>query len=469
MRAKRTGKKKKMSVEPTERVERPPLYPHAPRHQMDFLEKIIESKNFDPLKSHQFEGAIHLGFVVLTLLILKYTYINFDKYGFVLLKDTNYLLCILYEVIYMFIYDLIDFILSLFNFILYKIFVNKYISKRVLLFLHFMFQISFILISFWIRWDTPPIPSLISIMTNFIYVLKMYSYIATNLLLHEKVTKKYEEIIGTAKLTSHTSFANRNVKLQAQIPDTESYPSNINIGNYIYFIYFTPSLVYETKFIRTQNIRVSYVIKELLALAFCACGMVTILSQFILPVIYAASPVDAWTQTIRDIFAVTVPSLFIWLLCIYAYFHCWLNAKSELIYFANREFYKDWWNADSIGAFWRRWNLPVHEWCLRHLYIDSMYYFQASKDVATIIVFVFSAIMHEVFFCYAFKGYQPYFLYVMLAQIPLLYLNRVKSSRRVGNVIMWISLMIGQPLLEILYLRNWFKTRYNNQYSFWCR
>ena len=29
-------------------------------------------------------------------------------------------------------------------------------------------------------------------------------------------------------------------------------------------------------------------------------------------------------------------------------------------------------------------------------------------------------------------------------------------SKRWGNITMWISLLIGQPLLEIMYFRDWF-------------
>lgn len=30
--------------------------------------------------------------------------------------------------------------------------------------------------------------------------------------------------------------------------------------------------------------------------------------------------------------------------------------------FGDRLFYRDWWNANTIEAYWRLWNLPVHYW-----------------------------------------------------------------------------------------------------------
>lgn len=41
---------------------------------------------------------------------------------------------------------------------------------------------------------------------------------------------------------------------------------------------------------------------------------------------------------------------------------------AELTFFADREFYKDWWNASTIGEYWRLWNMPVHKWMIRVVY-----------------------------------------------------------------------------------------------------
>lgn len=33
-----------------------------------------------------------------------------------------------------------------------------------------------------------------------------------------------------------------------------------------------------------------------------------------------------------------------------------------MLRFGDRVFYRDWWNANTIEAYWRLWNLPVHYW-----------------------------------------------------------------------------------------------------------
>ncbi len=40
----------------------------------------------------------------------------------------------------------------------------------------------------------------------------------------------------------------------------------------------------------------------------------------------------------------------------------------ELTGFADRSFYRAWWNASSLDQFWRLWNMPVHNFLMRTVY-----------------------------------------------------------------------------------------------------
>ena len=63
-----------------------------------------------------------------------------------------------------------------------------------------------------------------------------------------------------------------------------------------------------------------------------------------------------------------MPNHIIWLLGGYLVFHSCLNISGELLFFADRDFYHDWWNSPNFSKFWQDWNLPVHRWFLGHLY-----------------------------------------------------------------------------------------------------
>ena len=33
---------------------------------------------------------------------------------------------------------------------------------------------------------------------------------------------------------------------------------------------------------------------------------------------------------------------------------------------------QEWWNATTVGEYWRLWNQPVHKWMLRHVYFPCL-------------------------------------------------------------------------------------------------
>jgi len=69
--------------------------------------------------------------------------------------------------------------------------------------------------------------------------------------------------------------------------------------------------------------------------------------------------------------------------------------------------------------------------------------------------FLVSAVLHEYLFTLGFKSLEVYFALAMLVQVPLILLSRVIPSARWGNVLMWLSLFTGQPMLELLYVRQY--------------
>ena len=65
-------------------------------------------------------------------------------------------------------------------------------------------------------------------------------------------------------------------------------------------------------------------------------------------------------QIAERVLKLGLPNLYCWLAMFYCLFHLWLNILGELTRFGDREFYKDWWNASTVGEYWRTWNMPVH-------------------------------------------------------------------------------------------------------------
>lgn len=235
-----------------------------------------------------------------------------------------------------------------------------------------------------------------------------------------------------------------------------AWPATVRAGHFFYFL-LAPTLVYEVWYPRTPRVRITYVLKRLVQMAVALVLQWLLMSQFVIPTTKSASG-SGLLAVAWSILRIALPQFFIWLAAFYSLFHCWLSALAELLRFADRRFYSDWYNASSLDEFWRKWNEPVHEFCLRHVFIDSMRHAGLSKTIATLGVFIFSAVFHEVIASVAFKTLRPWFFFGMLAQAPLVLLARTLAGKRRGNALMWLSLFLGQPLIISAYLREWFET-----------
>ena len=239
-----------------------------------------------------------------------------------------------------------------------------------------------------------------------------------------------------------------------------SFPSNVTLRDFLYFL-LAPSLVYEPCFPRLKRARRwGYILTRLAEGVLFMFIQYFIVAQFMLPVLRRVDGTPLWYAMMK----LAIPSFLLWLAMFYVTFHCALNVMAELLLFADREFFREWWNATSLDKFWRDWNRPVHEWCLRHIYVESMHYGHVSKRAATFITFLLSAVLHELLFSVAFKTARPWFFLGMMAQVPLILVGRSFRGTRRGNYLVWLSLFSGQPLLEVLYFREWYVTHE----SFFC-
>jgi sterol O-acyltransferase len=146
-----------------------------------------------------------------------------------------------------------------------------------------------------------------------------------------------------------------------------------------------------------------------------------------------------------------------YLIVFYMVFDVGCNGFAELTRFADRQFYTDWWNSNSWDEFARNWNKPVHEFLLRHVYLESINTYKMSKTNATLVTFLFSSIVHEFFMAFTLRLFVPWLFFFQMSQVPLIYIFRhpfFKNSR-FGNHFFWFGLLLGVPLLTILYGREY--------------
>jgi len=123
--------------------------------------------------------------------------------------------------------------------------------------------------------------------------------------------------------------------------------------------------------------------------------------------------------------------------------------------FADRQFYEDWWNATSWDEFSRKWNKPVHSFLLRHVYASAITSYKVSRTTAMFITFLLSAAVHELVMVVVTRKLRLYIFLMQLVQLPLIAISRlpfIKRNQLLGNVVFWIGIYAGLPLLCVAYV-----------------
>jgi diacylglycerol O-acyltransferase-1 len=153
--------------------------------------------------------------------------------------------------------------------------------------------------------------------------------------------------------------------------------------------------------------------------------MYFIIEQYVLPTLRnSLKPFNTLNPIglLERMLKLSIPTVYVWLLMFYSCFHSLLNLVSELLYFGDRDFYRPWWNANTIAEYWRLWNLPVYKWFKRHVYIPCVKS-GIPAWVASGIAFFISAVAHEIIFgvpTHLLKGYS---FAMMMLQLPAIYVS----------------------------------------------
>ncbi|XP_033754870.1 diacylglycerol O-acyltransferase 1-like isoform X2 [Pecten maximus] len=236
-----------------------------------------------------------------------------------------------------------------------------------------------------------------------------------------------------------------------------SYPDNLTQSDLWYFM-VAPTLCYELNFPRSLRIRKRFLIKRIVEMLFLSQLILGLIQQWIVPTVQnSMRPLQdlELSRVLERLLKLAVPNHLIWLIFFYWGFHSCLNVSAELLKFGDREFYKDWWNAESVTEFWQTWNVPVHRWCVRHLYkplVKRGY----SKQLASILVFAMSAFFHEYLVSVPLRMFRIWAFMAMLGQVPLAQFVNKYIHGKYANMVVWLSLILGQPIAIFCYVHDYY-------------
>ncbi|XP_066540062.1 diacylglycerol O-acyltransferase 1b [Hoplias malabaricus] len=278
--------------------------------------------------------------------------------------------------------------------------------------------------------------------------LKLYSYKDVNRWCRERILVKARSLSRSLSCPSP--------------PSTDgvvhvSYPGNLTLRDLYYFV-FAPTLCYELNFPRSQSVRMGFLFRRLFEMLLLNQLLVGLTQQWMVPIIQSSmKPLQEmdYSRMIERLLRLAVPNHFLWLIFFYSFFHSSMNFVAELLRFGDREFYKDWWNAETVTYFWQNWNIPVHKWCIRHFY-KPLLRKGASKIVSQSAVFFASAFFHEYLVSVPLRMFRLWAFFGMMAQIPLAWFVGRFLRGNYGNAAVWLSLIIGQPIAVLMYVHDYY-------------
>eukprot|EP01111_Echinosteliopsis_oligospora_P007402 TRINITY_DN2235_c0_g1_i2.p1 TRINITY_DN2235_c0_g1~~TRINITY_DN2235_c0_g1_i2.p1 ORF type:complete len:515 (+),score=110.94 TRINITY_DN2235_c0_g1_i2:223-1767(+) len=405
--------------------------------------KVFHAENAPSLLSTETTSQNYRGFINLAMLVLFVSQFrliveNYKKYGILIDITSQY----------------IDWPTTLLLFLTFNIFIivalaiewriqHKDISERQSTIFH-VINTSGVLavpVTLIVATNALPATGLIVLMAAIVLWMKLISYAYSNSEYRVSISKgkPYYEVVK-----------NNDVVLK--------YPFNLTFRNMYYFV-FAPTLVYQLNYPRSPKIRPFWLAKRILELIFYSSLAVFLMEQYMFPTVRnALEPLQKFHlfALLERLLKLSVPNLYIWLIGFYLLFHLWLNILAEILRFGDRHFYGAWWNCTTMDEYWRIWNIPTHNWLIKHIHIPLVKA-GVSKIIASICVFTVSAVFHELLVSVPVHTFRAWAFIGMMANIPLIIFTRALfSGSQIGNVIFWLSFcFFGQPLGLLLYYNDY--------------
>jgi len=245
------------------------------------------------------------------------------------------------------------------------------------------------------------------------------------------------------------------------------YPNHLSVRHFLLYLWM-PTLCFQFWYPRSPSVKYSILLRHAIGLFLCAVGIKIIVEQYMVVIVHNTFTIEMiqrlslfrlFGHFFERMLRLSIPTLYVWLLIFIGMFHHWMNFLAELTRFGDRNFYYDWWNATGFGEYWRKWNLPVHYFCTRHIY-KPLLNRGVPRLVASQIVFSLSALAHEYLVCAPLNvRLSGLVITAFMMQTPLSLVTDgiiAPEHPNFGNAIFWVAFCFtGQPIAILAFYYLW--------------
>lgn len=276
--------------------------------------------------------------------------------------------------------------------------------------------------------------------------LKMHSYLREKLLFANG-DNEYRNYIPEF-------LKKKGVTIQSiNIPDLKIEDMSTEYCKFTYF-FFAPTLIFRDQYPRTNfSDRNSRIISNLLNVLGTIFYTFIIFQRHCFPYFQ-----ESWKEEYNFKFILTswfkamIPATMLLILLFFGMLHSWFNLWAEILRFGDKEFYTDWWNVSNFADYYRKWNIVVHEWLFHYIYQDILRFTKgkSSRLFCFFMVFIISALMHELILAISMRFFYPILL-VMFGGPGVIYTFFSKRESRSLNIFVWSMFFVGNGLLVVFY------------------
>lgn len=152
-----------------------------------------------------------------------------------------------------------------------------------------------------------------------------------------------------------------------------------------------------------------------------------------------------------------LPATMVFMLLFFGVIHAWLSIWAELLKFADRRIYDDWWNSKDLRTFYRKLSASLYQWIHTYIYLDSMRFSNGNLGPrsAKVLTFIICGLGCELLIDVSLRVVYP-ILFVIIAVPGIIGVSMRVRGTNLYNILIWMMLIMTNGAIMVLYSLEYF-------------